>query len=33
MAWTGPGDVPRTRSTAVCVLVPGAHVRIIHIGG
>ncbi|WP_328429594.1 DUF6338 family protein [Streptomyces sp. NBC_00443] len=31
IAWTGPDDVPRTRSKAVCVFVPGALVRVVHI--
>ncbi|MFG2540137.1 DUF6338 family protein [Streptomyces sp. NPDC048511] len=31
IAWTGPGDAPRTRSPAVCVFVPGALVRVVHI--
>jgi hypothetical protein len=31
IAWTGPGDVPRTRSPAVCVFVAGALVRVVHI--
>ncbi|MEV8230068.1 DUF6338 family protein [Streptomyces sp. NPDC079167] len=31
IAWTGPGDVPRTESPTVCVFVPGALVRVVHI--
>ncbi|MEU2679553.1 DUF6338 family protein [Streptomyces sp. NPDC007107] len=31
IAWTGPGDAARTRSPAVCVFVPGALVRVVHI--
>ncbi|MFJ8078531.1 DUF6338 family protein [Streptomyces sp. NPDC096176] len=31
IAWTGPGDVPRTPSPAACVFVPGALVRVVHI--
>ncbi|WP_405659735.1 DUF6338 family protein [Streptomyces sp. NBC_01166] len=31
IAWTGPGAVPRTASPAVCVFVPGALVRVVHI--
>ncbi|MER6392824.1 DUF6338 family protein [Streptomyces sp. NPDC001523] len=31
IAWTGPGDIPRTRSDAMCVLIPGALVRVMHI--
>ncbi|MGW0823750.1 DUF6338 family protein [Streptomyces sp. NPDC002845] len=31
IAWTGPGNVPRTRSAAMCVFVPGALVRVVHI--
>lgn len=31
IAWTDPGDAPRTRSPAVRVFVPGALVRVVHI--
>ncbi|MGW1180497.1 DUF6338 family protein [Streptomyces drozdowiczii] len=31
IAWTGPGDVPRTAAPTVCVFVPGALVRVVHI--
>ncbi|MEQ6026010.1 DUF6338 family protein [Streptomyces salinarius] len=31
IAWTGPANVPRTESPAVCVFIPGALVRVVHI--
>lgn len=31
IAWTGPGNVPRTRSTAAHVFVPASLVRVVHI--
>ncbi|MFD5336421.1 DUF6338 family protein [Streptomyces hawaiiensis] len=31
MTWAGPGEIPRTASSATFVFVPGALVRVVHI--